>query len=231
MDFNFLFRISVCFLLSFLIGIERQYRRRIIGLRTSILVALGAFLFVTFSINVGAADISRVASQVVAGMGFLGAGVILKEGKKIRGLTTAATLWCDAAIGVLCSGGAVFEAIIGTFLILFANIVLKYVNVLVNNISGSRDIMTEFKLDITVSNKLLNNLKQEIELFFKENNVDVITKLYEDELLENNIYYKFQMKKDNLVKINELEEMIVKNKVKKFNITKLGDVKIDEFED
>ena len=84
MDFQFLFQISVCFLLSFLIGLERQYRRKIIGLRTSILVAIGSFLFVTFSFSVGSSDISRIASQVVAGMGFLGAGVILKDGKKVR---------------------------------------------------------------------------------------------------------------------------------------------------
>ena len=92
MNYEFLFNLSICFLLSFFIGFERQYRKRIIGLRTTILVSLGAFLFVTFSFSVGSSDISRIASQVVTGIGFLGAGVILKDGKKIRGLTTAATL-------------------------------------------------------------------------------------------------------------------------------------------
>lgn len=71
-DFEFLFYLSVCFLLSFLIGVERQYRRRIIGLRTTILVSLGAFLFVTFSFSIGSSDVSRIASQVVTGIGFLG---------------------------------------------------------------------------------------------------------------------------------------------------------------
>ena len=66
MDFDgFLYSLLVCFALSFLIGIERQYRKRIIGLRTTILVSLGAFLFVSFSFSVGASDISRIASQVV----------------------------------------------------------------------------------------------------------------------------------------------------------------------
>ena len=195
MDYNFLFNISACFALSFLVGIERQYRRRIIGLRTTILVAIGSFLFVTFSINVGASDISRIASCVVTGMGFLGAGVILKEGKKIRGLTTAATIWCDAAIGVLCAGGAVFEAVIGTLVILFSNIVLKYVNVLVNNVSGSRDVLSEFKLTITANNKTFDIIKKDVELYFKENNIGIVSKSYEDELLENSINYKFQIKK------------------------------------
>ena len=128
---EFLYYLFICFLLSFLIGVERQYRKRIIGLRTTILVSIGAFLFVSFSFTIGATDISRIASQVVAGIGFLGAGVILKDGKKIRGLTTAATLWCNAAIGVLCAGGAIKEAIVGTFVILFSNIVLRYVNRLI----------------------------------------------------------------------------------------------------
>ena len=139
MDYEFLFYLSICFLLSFFIGFERQYRKRIIGLRTTILVSLGAFLFVRFSFSVGGSDISRIASQVVAGIGFLGAGVILKDGKKIRGLTTAATLWCDAAIGVLCAGGAIFEAIVGTIIILFSNVILRYVNKLINNLSDKKN--------------------------------------------------------------------------------------------
>ena len=139
MNYEFLFNLSICFLLSFFIGFERQYRKRIIGLRTTILVSLGAFLFVTFSFSVGSSDISRIASQVVTGIGFLGAGVILKDGKKIRGLTTAATLWCDAAIGVLCAGGSLFEAILGTLIILFANIILRYVNKFINNLSDNKN--------------------------------------------------------------------------------------------
>ncbi len=231
MDYHFLFNISVCFALSFFIGIERQYRKKIIGLRTTILVAIGSFLFVTFSMSVGAGDISRIASSVVAGIGFLGAGVILKEGRKVKGLTTAATLWCDAAIGVLCAGGAVFEAIVGTFIILFANIVLKYVNVLVNNVSGSHDEMSQFKLNMTINNKNFSSIKNLIDIYFKENNIEIMNVCYEDELLENTLNYKFQLKKSEENVIENLESLIAKNKVKKFSLNKLGDVKIDEFED
>ena len=146
---DFLFNLSICFLLSFFIGMERQYRKRIIGLRTTILVSLGAFLFVTFSFSVGSLDLSRIASQVVTGIGFLGAGVILKDGKKIRGLTTAATLWCDAAIGILCAGGAIFEAILGTLIILFANIILRHINKLINNLSDTKNSLIKSKLSLT----------------------------------------------------------------------------------
>ena len=89
---EFLFQIIVCFLLSSCIGIERQYRRRLVGLRTIILVSLGAFLFVRFSYAFPDADMTRIAAQVVAGIGFLGAGVIIKDNKSVKGLTTAATL-------------------------------------------------------------------------------------------------------------------------------------------
>lgn len=72
-----------------------------------------------------AKDISRIAAQVVSGIGFLGAGVILKDKGNIKGLDTAATLWCDAAIGTLCAAGLLLEALVGTLFILLANIVLR----------------------------------------------------------------------------------------------------------
>lgn len=134
---HFLFQIIVCFLLSSCIGIERQYRRRLVGLRTIILVSLGAFLFVSFSFAFPESDMTRVAAQVVAGIGFLGAGVIIKDNKSVKGLTTAATLWCAAAIGILCAANLLFEAAVGTLLVLFTNIVLRTVNSKINALSGN----------------------------------------------------------------------------------------------
>lgn len=75
---TFLIRISVCFVLSLLVGLERQYRHRMVGLRTNVLVCLGAFMFVTVSFGIGVNDHARIAAQVVSGIGFLGAGVILR---------------------------------------------------------------------------------------------------------------------------------------------------------
>jgi putative Mg2+ transporter-C (MgtC) family protein len=92
--------------LGAVIGLERQWRQRLAGLRTNTLVALGAAIFVTYSHVVpdGVAD-TRIAAQVVSGIGFLGAGVIFKEGLNVRGLNTAATLWCSAAVGLLAGEG------------------------------------------------------------------------------------------------------------------------------
>ena len=85
MDYlTFLGRISVCFILGIIIGLERQYRRKIAGIRTIALVSLGSFLFVSISDLTPASDITRIAAQVVSGIGFIGAGVILRDGKEIR---------------------------------------------------------------------------------------------------------------------------------------------------
>lgn len=136
---EFIFQITICFILSFCIGFERQFRRRSIGLRTVILVCIGSFLFVRFSFTFPESDMTRIAAQVVAGIGFLGAGVIIKDGKSVKGLTTAATLWASAAIGILCSANLLIEATIGTIIILFTNSILRTINTKINNLSRNID--------------------------------------------------------------------------------------------
>ena len=121
----FIIRILFCFILSILIGLERQFRHKTVGLRTNVLVSLGAFMFVSMSFNTITSDTTRIAAQVVSGIGFLGAGIILKDGNRVKGLNTAATLWCVASIGVLTASGMIIEATIGTLLILISNILLR----------------------------------------------------------------------------------------------------------
>ncbi|WP_405135626.1 MgtC/SapB family protein [Nocardia sp. NBC_01388] len=116
--------------LGALIGVERQYRARMAGLRTNALVAAGATLFVLLSahgFNGGTADPTRVAAQIVSGIGFLGAGVIIRDGMNVRGLNTAATLWCAAAVGALAGSGMYVTAVAGTLAVVVANIALRAV--------------------------------------------------------------------------------------------------------
>jgi putative Mg2+ transporter-C (MgtC) family protein len=88
------------------IGMEREYRDKAAGFRTNILICLGATLFTMFSLKLGAEeDAVRIAAQIVSGVGFLGAGAILREGKEVKGLTTAATIWFTAALGMGIGGG------------------------------------------------------------------------------------------------------------------------------
>src|ERR1700677_2607403 len=101
-----------------LIGIERQWQARRAGLRTNALVATGATLFVLYAVVTNDSSPTRVASYVVSGVGFLGGGVILREGFNVHGLNTAATLWCSAAVGVLAAGGHFIFALIATGAIL-----------------------------------------------------------------------------------------------------------------
>jgi putative Mg2+ transporter-C (MgtC) family protein len=97
-----------------LIGIERQWQARRAGLRTNALVATGATLFVLYSVVTTDTSATRMASYVVSGVGFLGGGVILREGFNVHGLNTAATLWCSAAVGVLAASGHYLFTVIAT---------------------------------------------------------------------------------------------------------------------
>src|SRR5207302_11111904 len=110
---NFAFNLGAAFLMGMAIGVERQFGQHLAGVRTNALVSIGAAMFVSLSrILVQGGDPTRVAGQVVSGIGFLGGGVILREGLTIRGLNTAATLWCSAAVGSLAGAGLLFEALI-----------------------------------------------------------------------------------------------------------------------
>lgn len=111
---DFAMRLGVGLGCGALIGIERQWQARRAGLRTNALVATGATLFVLYAVATYDTSPTRVASYVVSGVGFLGGGVILRDGFNVRGLNTAATLWCSAAVGVLAASGHVLFTLIAT---------------------------------------------------------------------------------------------------------------------
>lgn len=114
------------FVLGGLIGAERQYRQRGGGLRTHVLVAVGAATFVDIGQHLnGNAGAAQIISYVVSGVGFLGAGVIMKQGNNVWGLNTAATLWCSAAVGACAGADLAFEAIALTGFVLAGNTLLR----------------------------------------------------------------------------------------------------------
>ena len=114
------------FLLGGLIGLERQYRQRTAGLRTNVLVAVGAAIFVDMANRLGGQEgATHVAAYVVSGIGFLGAGVIMREEGNVRGLNTAATLWGSAAVGACAGADLLIEAVLATFFVLSANTLLR----------------------------------------------------------------------------------------------------------
>jgi putative Mg2+ transporter-C (MgtC) family protein len=146
----FAIRLSVALLLGALVGAERQWRQRMAGLRTNALVAAGAGMFVMLSPLAGRSDDSfRIAGQVVSGIGFLGAGVILRNGLNITGLNTAATLWCSAAIGTLTGYGMYGAAITGAVGVLAANVGLRPIGKALNRGTVSSDLDITYLFRIT----------------------------------------------------------------------------------
>ena len=143
------FNLAVALCLSAVIGFERQWRNRLAGLRTNTLVALGAAMFVVFEqLFPDESSPTRVAAQVVSGIGFLGAGLIFREGMSVRGLNTAATLWCSAAIGVLAGAGYLAYAALATGFVVFVNLLLRPI---VSFINRQPLVSTELEIGYAVS--------------------------------------------------------------------------------
>lgn len=118
--------LTTAFVLGTLIGAERQYRQRTAGLRTNVLVAVGAAAFVDLAMHLTGADGAvRVVAYVVSGIGFLGAGVIMKQGMDVRGLNTAATLWASAAVGSCAGADMVVQAAALTVFVIAGNTLLR----------------------------------------------------------------------------------------------------------
>jgi len=118
--------LATAFVLGTAIGFERQWRQRSAGLRTTVLVAIGAAAFSDLGMRLlGAEGATRIVAYVVSGIGFLGAGVILKDGTNIRGLNTAATLWCSAAVGASAGTGMLGEAVALSGFVLACNTLLR----------------------------------------------------------------------------------------------------------
>lgn len=136
MEMNFDLETAIQLVMSFFIGAiiggEREYRTKTAGLRTMIMIALGSTIFTELSITLGVNSPDRIASNIITGIGFLGAGVIFKDGLSISGITTATTIWITAALGMAVGAGEYFIASCGTVVVL---VVLSAFEVFANKIS------------------------------------------------------------------------------------------------
>jgi putative Mg2+ transporter-C (MgtC) family protein len=134
-----------------LIGSERQIRQRMAGLRTNALVALGSAAFVTFSgLYPDEVSPTRVAAQIVSGIGFLGAGIIFRDGYTVYGLNTAATLWCSAGVGMMAGAGSFPHAALLTGLVVFVNLGLRpLVKWIKRHTMAGRPVLRQYHVDVT----------------------------------------------------------------------------------
>src|ERR1700676_3953172 len=143
-------RLGTALLLGAIIGFERQWRQRLAGLRTNALVSIGAAGFVVFSLTMsGDNSPTRVAAQIVSGIGFLGAGVILREGINVRGLNTAATLWCSAMVGTFAGAGQLMASALAGAFVVATNLLLRPVVRLINRQPvGAVEVATQYSVEL-----------------------------------------------------------------------------------
>lgn len=127
MNLIFIFNLTIAIVAGIIVGFERQWQKKIAGIRTTALVSFGACMFVTLSVFMAGADSSptRIAAQVVSGIGFLAGGVIIRDGFSVSGINTAATIWCSAAIGSIIGAGFWLEGVVAAIMLMIVNIMLR----------------------------------------------------------------------------------------------------------
>jgi putative Mg2+ transporter-C (MgtC) family protein len=140
-------------LLGILIGAEREWRQRSAGLRTNALVCLGSAAFVDLAVTLThtPANISQLIAYVISGVGFLGAGAIMKEGASVRGLNTAATMWCSAAVGATASAGKASTALTLCLIVIAVNLLLRPVTMYIDRLSGNMFTETQVAYVIRIA--------------------------------------------------------------------------------
>ncbi len=198
-----LFRLFLSFIIGILVGIERETRRQPAGLRTHILIVIGSTILMMLSIfvpqtfpNFQNGDPSRIAAQVVSGIGFLGAGAIVKYGTNIRGLTTAASIWVIAALGLAVGAGMYIGAITGTAILLMALILLNH--------TEKRHFSREFhkKLEIYCSDKTI--LTTDLQEILNKYNATIVNTDIEHVFLDEQTTFSLTIKFKSKVDINNI---------------------------
>ncbi|MBO5495463.1 MAG: MgtC/SapB family protein [Eubacterium sp.] len=214
---GFAIRLCIAIILGLIIGFERQWNKHQAGIMTNVIVCVGSFAFTAFSFlafNYEGVDITRVASGIVSGIGFLGAGVILREEGNIRGLSTAATIWATAAVGILCTLENVFFAVIVAVAIVFLHLVLHpfadYVNKKSHynkDLENKRNIECLYKLSITCTEETEIDIRAHLVKTIKTKDGILLHNLESKATDEGNVKiraYVTTMKKDNEIVENLL---------------------------
>lgn len=210
-ELDVLFRVNLAIVCGFLIGLERQINGHIVGIKTNILISLGSCIFVIFTFLVPTSDSTRIAAQVVTGVGFLCSSVIMRNGMSLNGLNTSATIWCTSAVGVLCSLGLWKISLIITTSLILSNIIFYYIS---DKIPSFKKYIEEndgniYKITIYCkSNDFINlrkNIIKEIENF---NFILVGVELKQDEENENLSLFKISLNQIGKQNTNDIEILL-----------------------
>ncbi len=175
MTIDFYAAVGLALLLGSLIGVERQWHRRLVDLKTNALVSLGACLFMLVTKTAdGYTEPVRMAAQIVVGVGFIGGGLLYRDGAQTKGINTAATLWCCAAVGAMCGIGRWAEAAGASLVVVLANTVLRQVAQLLNLKMGVNDhLSAQVHFDLTCSPQDAANVRKDVERLFRDSEIDI----------------------------------------------------------
>ena len=210
MDISYsdILKIAIAFLLGAALGMEREYRNKPAGFRTMIMITVGATLFTILSsrININAPD--RIAANIITGIGFIGAGVIFKEGMKVSGMTTAATIWIAAAVGMAVGYGAYFLAGGVTLVMLITLILLSRLEVFFDRLHQVRFYKISFLSTETSMEELQQKFKDLEIQFHKSKEIK-----NREEII---VFYKFSAKKKEFDLLNQY--LMQNNKISGFEM-------------
>ena len=200
MDIHFetALQLLISFVIGTAIGLEREYRSKAAGLRTMIMICFGSTIFTEISISLGASSPDRIASTIITGIGFLGAGVIFKDGLTINGITTATTIWIAAALGMAVGAGEYFIALIGSVVVLVVLTLFEHIQRVVVRMHQARSYKITFEEDemfIPTLEKEINKLQLRFHKardIKNENDYAVLYEVYgrEDKLETLNVFLK-----------------------------------------
>lgn len=153
-------QLLISFIIGTAIGLEREYRSKAAGLRTMIMICFGSTIFTEISISIGESSPDRIASTIITGIGFLGAGVIFKDGLSINGITTATTIWIAAALGMAVGAGEYFIALIGSVVVLIVLSLFENIQRVIVRLHQARSYRITFEEDQNFTATLEKEIKK-----------------------------------------------------------------------
>lgn len=156
---DFMLRLGLSLLLGFAIGTERQMTGHIAGIRINVLISMGSCLFLLFPMMFNSGEIFRIASYIITGVGFLCSGVIFKDQASVRGINTAATLWCTSAVGILASTGKVLFAVSAALVLIVSNLLLRPLACRIHPMIGSEETEKQYRISVTCKEAAENEIR------------------------------------------------------------------------
>lgn len=226
--YGYILRLGAAFLLGGIIGFERQWQQKNAGLRTNTLVAIGAASFVLLSIELhglSGGDPSRITAQIVTGIGFIGAGVIMKDGFDVRGLNTAATIWCSAAVGTLAGMGFLPQAVVTTTAVVLSHLLLRPISVRLAKLSSynkTRISETFYQISIHCSLDVESNVRFRVLRYIENNNQLLLRSINRDVIDSNPEEIHIQVEVATIGKQERLLENLVAGLTMELKVFRVG---------